>query len=92
MLRSDVYADPESDADFYRVRAGVLRRKTDSVDAVLTLNYVSLEVSALMHNARNIDFDESCAIVDLGLRGLLGDAWQFSVLAIYADWANQGVG
>ena len=92
MLRSDVYADPESDADFYRVRAGVLRRKTDSVDAVLTLNYVSLEVSALMHNARDIDFDESCAIVDLGLRGLLGDAWQFSVLAIYADWANQGVG
>ena len=92
MLHSDVYADPESDADFYRVGAGVLRRRTDSVDAVLTLNFDSLEVSAPMHNAPDIDFDESGAIVDLGVRGLLGDAWQFSVLATYVDWANQGLG
>ena len=90
MLRSDVYADPESDADFYPVGAGVLRRKTDSVDAVLMLNYDSLALSAPMHNAPDIDFDESGTIVGLSVRGLLGDAWQFSVKATYVGWTNQG--
>jgi hypothetical protein len=88
-----VDTEPESDGEFYRLGVGVRGAVTDSMDALLGVHYGRLDVSAPAAGAgtHNV-LDETGALIDLGIRGRVGTAVEYSLLATFVDWADRGWG
>lgn len=90
---TDVDTEPQSDGEFYRLGVGVRGAVTDSMDALLGVHYGRLDVSAPAAGAgtHNV-LDETGALIDLGIRGRVGTAVEYSLLATFVDWADRGWG
>ena len=93
LRRSDVDTEPESDGEFYRLGLGVRRGVTESLDVLLMAHYGRLDVSAPAPSGgtHNI-LDETGALIDLGIRGQIGTAAEYSLLATFVDLADRGWG
>ena len=93
LSQTDVDTEPESDGEFYRLGVGVRGAVTDSMDALLGVHYGRLDVSAPAAGAgtHNV-LDETGALIDLGIRGRVGTAVEYSLLATFVDWADRGWG
>ena len=93
LRQTDVDTEPESDGEFYRLGLGVRGVMTDRMDVLFVAHYARLDVSAPATGGgtHNI-LDETGALVDLGIRGQIGTALEYSLLASFADWADRGWG
>lgn len=93
LRRSDVDTEPESDGEFYRLGLGVRRGVTESLDVLFMAHYGRLDVSAPAPSGgtHNI-LDETGALIDLGIRGQIGTAAEYSLLATFVDLADRGWG
>ena len=93
LRRSDVDTEPESDGEFYRLGLGVRGGVTESVDVLLMAHYGRLDVSApATGGGTHSILDETGALIDLGIRGRMGAAVEYSLLTTFADWADRGWG
>ena len=83
-----VDTEPESDVEFYRLGLGVRWSVTNSIDVLLIAHYGRFDVSepATGGGTHSI-LDETGTSVDLGIRGQIGTAVEYSVLATFVDWA-----
>lgn len=75
------------DAELLRLGVGLHGALSDNVDWVVSLDYAKVELSAL----GNSD-DDSGYIVDIGLRGLIGDAAEYSFAVIQSDVGGSETG
>ena len=93
LRRSDVDTEPKSDGAFYRLGLGVRRCVTNSMDVLLMAHYGRLDVSAPAPSGgtHNV-LDETGALIDLGVRGQIGAAAEYSLLATFVDLADRGWG
>ena len=86
VISSEVDTKPESHAEFYRIGVGARKGLTQSLDGLLSINYGRLDLDLPLPNGRNVGFEESGGIIEGGVRGLVGDAWEYSALLQLVDW------
>lgn len=75
------------DAELLRLGAGMHGAISDNVDWVVSFDYAKVELSALGDPE-----DDSGYIVDIGLRGLIGDVAEYSFAVIQSDVAESDTG
>lgn len=75
------------DAELLRLGAGMHGAISDNVDWVVSFDYAKVELSALGDSE-----DDSGYIVDIGLRGLIGDAAEYSFAVIQSDVGGSETG
>ena len=93
LSQTDVDTEPESDGELYRLRLGVRGSVTNSMDVLLMAHYGRLDVSGpATGGGTHSILDETGTLVDLGIRGQIGTAVEYSVLATFVDWADRGWG
>lgn len=91
-LATDIETEIESNAEFYRLGAGLQAGISDSLDGVLTVNYADLDVDVPLRTGINAGLDASGTVIEAGVRGRAGNSWEYTAFATHADWANRGLG
>ena len=89
LSQTDVDTEPESDGEFYRLGLGVRGSVTNSMDVLLIYGRLDVSGPATVGGTHSI-LDETGTLVDLGIRGQIGTAVEYSVLATFVDWADRG--
>jgi hypothetical protein len=93
LSQTDVDTEPESDGEFYRLGLGVRGSVTNSMDVQFMAHYGRLDVSGpAAGGGTHSILDETGTLVDLGIRGQIGTAAEYSVMATFVDWADRGWG
>ena len=89
--QSDFDTQPKSDGEFYRLGFGVRGAVTPRMDVLLAAHYGRLDVSVpVPGGGTHSVLDETGALVDLGIRGQMGNAVEYSLLSTFVDWADRG--
>ncbi len=65
---------------------------TDSLDWVAELDYAEVDLKASIAGVGSGSFDENGYILDVGLRGLMGEAAEYSTAIIQSDFGSSATG
>ena len=92
IISSEVDTAPKSHAEFYRIGVGARKALTQTLDGVFSINYGRLDLDLPLLNGRNVGFEDSGGVFESGVRGRIGDAWEYSALLQFLDWDSRDLG
>ena len=92
IISTEVDTAPKSHAEFYRIGVGARKALTQTLDGVFSINYGCLDLDLSLPNGRNVGFEDSGGVFESGVRGHIGDAWEYSALLQFLDWDSRDLG
>lgn len=83
---------PSSDAQLIRMGIGARYNRNPEFSAYLLAAYARVDLSLVPANAVRVNYDQSGVMTEVGVRGLLGEYWEYLASAYHADFADRGLG
>ena len=80
------------DLSLLRLGLGAHGSITDSLDWVAELDYAQVDLKASIAGVGSGSSDENGYILDVGLRGLMGEAAEYSIAIIQSDFGSSATG
>ena len=92
VISNEVDTNLKSGSEFYRIGVGARKALTQTLDGVFSINYGRLDLDLSLPNGRNVGFEDSGGVFESGVRGRIGDAWEYSALLQFLDWDSRDLG